>query len=663
MENKIDRNWLIKLSNEKEKEEVFDYLENAREPISRTTFVYTDRWCHIGWFKRDKKWTIAHKTSSFGSNIILKKNLFLTKIVDSELTEFPKRGAIIIDSTNNRILYDFLNNSTRHSTTLFTSSAMYLAWSETSFWYCQSNTGNTVYNWEDISEFVVKPDSNNALLEEAKKRFPLGCSINALNLLGEVEYINECVDREPRFINSQSIEISKGYCYINGKWAEPYNTKQTIEKTNDWFPEIGDWVVVTHASAREIGFSTNGNNAEFKVGTIGKVSNKTTKEDLFFNSKHYWTYLEDEKNKELHYNAICSALLRKALPHEIPVIQSIDRFKAGDWIMWDDLSKAGPYQLKEKSGKGWLDHNDDFRDTCDLHYRLCYEHEIFDNMKKIIEECKRRYPVGTEFYSVAKIYPDGKGYKCIIRGNDFINWIDESCLKGEAVTENNSQGLVYYKGKFAEIVQKKEIPKEVMSENEKLEYADKTYSVGDTISRKGIKSNSDTVVITNNTKAHYFGTDNDIFVGERQVYCGKNNVWAVVEIKANVIKDSTKEAEEFSKTITELKTELKKVDFRNLNLIDWLEETKKLNLTKSGLQKHISSVYTCDYFIYARLIGESSTEKAEFLYNQWYGSLLDCSGSIHDYPKEISNKKMSIENVQSVDIKMCTRKTNKYYKF
>lgn len=73
-----------------------------------------------------------------------------------------------------------------------------------------------------------------------------------------------------------------------------------------------------------------------------------------------------------------------------------------------------------------------------------------------LEECKKRYPVGTKFHPVNKNYPLGDtSTSYIIEGNDFKEWKSASYSQEEAIAEENSAGILWYKGKFAPIVNEK----------------------------------------------------------------------------------------------------------------------------------------------------------------------------------------------------------------
>ena len=74
----VNRNYLIKLDNAKQAGEVFDVLRALGEPTNEHHFIYNNNWCHVGFYTNDDKWTIADKSSDFGSNVISFENFMKT---------------------------------------------------------------------------------------------------------------------------------------------------------------------------------------------------------------------------------------------------------------------------------------------------------------------------------------------------------------------------------------------------------------------------------------------------------------------------------------------------------------------------------------------------------------------------------------------------------
>ena len=74
----VDRNYLIKLDNAKQADEVFDVLHSLGEPIRTTTFIYNPNWCYVGFYNNTDNWTISNGSDNFGSNVISFENFMKT---------------------------------------------------------------------------------------------------------------------------------------------------------------------------------------------------------------------------------------------------------------------------------------------------------------------------------------------------------------------------------------------------------------------------------------------------------------------------------------------------------------------------------------------------------------------------------------------------------
>jgi len=112
----------------------------------------------------------------------------------------------------------------------------------------------------------------------------------------------------------------------------------------------------------------------------------------------------------------------------------------------------------------------------------------------------------------------------------------------------------------------------------------------------------------------------------------------------------------------------KPIDFSELDLEEWLVETKKLNLSLEELAIHIRAGKTCNfYYVFEKLKGAGSFEKAEILYKHFYGNFEKkedfCSEPIIDVEnplKLITNikdkKETVLEDVRSITARISTNK-------
>lgn len=79
-----------------------------------------------------------------------------------------------------------------------------------------------------------------------------------------------------------------------------------------------------------------------------------------------------------------------------------------------------------------------------------------NDLDKLLEEAKKRYPVGTKFKSAVDAIEKDKNYTHTIVGENFDWWVNNIYKKGEAIYEKNTSGLIYCHNNWAEIISKPE---------------------------------------------------------------------------------------------------------------------------------------------------------------------------------------------------------------
>lgn len=73
------------------------------------------------------------------------------------------------------------------------------------------------------------------------------------------------------------------------------------------------------------------------------------------------------------------------------------------------------------------------------------------DIQELIEEAKRRYPIGCSFISAAKSGPYGPRR---LSGHRFDEWINYTYIKEwQSIHERDSNGLLYCNGRWAEITE------------------------------------------------------------------------------------------------------------------------------------------------------------------------------------------------------------------
>lgn len=81
-----------------------------------------------------------------------------------------------------------------------------------------------------------------------------------------------------------------------------------------------------------------------------------------------------------------------------------------------------------------------------------------DFYNQLLEEAKRKYPPGTKFLSAYNVYHGIIGEDSItVAGTKICFYLEGSNAYGEAICEEYSEGLLYYKGTWATIDLDKEL--------------------------------------------------------------------------------------------------------------------------------------------------------------------------------------------------------------
>jgi hypothetical protein len=178
---------------------------------------------------------------------------------------------------------------------------------------------------------------------------------------------------------------------------------------------------------------------------------------------------------------------------------------------------------------------------------------------------------------------------------------ENSCINIKEKAHASKEGTVYGNGQakilsFEEWCNKEGITMNVQTNKEwLLEEARKRYPIGTKF--KCIPGvNNDHIMVSEVEPYFYSLYEDSIAVKSNQGVVYKYGVWA------EIINESSRNS----------------ICFGNMNLEEWLRETKKLNLSLPELEKQISLTPTCNFdMVYLKLKGIESTEKAEILWNEW----------------------------------------------
>jgi hypothetical protein len=281
-----------------------------------------------------------------------------------------------------------------------------------------------------------------------------------LNNAGEISPSNRIPldnnsGKEARYATKEEIEHYD-------KIGKPYNVT-TLIKSEYLKPEElieGEWYEFRHeTSAIYIAKFHHINSDKKKIYTIPVCNKKTGQKfkDHWFNLVEYTIKLADPQE------------VLKYFPEEYSTENSWIP-QIGDWCyiinredslldsgkvyklnnIWGDMPKPYHFDLDGKNEKNeccWLTRES---------FRKAIPSEIPNNkltFEEALIECKRRYPIGTKFYSINKEHPNGeKDVTYTVVGDKFIEW--NPFGKKIAIAEKDTHGILWYNGVFAEIVGK-----------------------------------------------------------------------------------------------------------------------------------------------------------------------------------------------------------------
>lgn len=158
-----------------------------------------------------------------------------------------------------------------------------------------------------------------------------------------------------------------------------------------------------------------------------------------------------------------------ALPHGRFILTNIFQYKEDILELTDsqyeELLKKDPTAVK-----GVLPKAESIKNT---------NSSLIDSNKDLLEEAKRRYPIGTKFYTA---HIDKENYLCTVSDFNYLKMIKDHIVLSYGNTKKNGHPyaeVLWYKGRWAEIV-KDEVKKEPVKTPDELliEEAKRRYPIG-----------------------------------------------------------------------------------------------------------------------------------------------------------------------------------------
>lgn len=340
-----------------------------------------------------------------------------------------------------------------------------------------------------LKEPVTKEDSLEYLLTEAKRRYPVGTTYWNLNLVGERS--EQGIDAKPHTItkenkpykveenyNGLGTVISRGkgdgYVYSGGKWAEivtneftPNNPpllknstkEERLAYADKWYTEDRKWYYMGHLGTsdtsdivtRERNNDTFGNNEVF----CGR--------GYVFINNTWATFVEEEPQLKQSLGEVVKERLLSEPVNAYPMCAECD----GNGVIIKDVLDM-------------LGEHDNTKEPCFECNGLGYlEPEPTKTPEELLlEEVKRRYPIGTRFRPAHLRFDKDDTEYCVVV-NDRFEFISASIysLTDEGHTydvhrydnkygNNAYNRSVYHNGKWAEIIALEEPKQWIPTEGE-----------------------------------------------------------------------------------------------------------------------------------------------------------------------------------------------------
>lgn len=188
--------------------------------------------------------------------------------------------------------------------------------------YCKNDNNCKIYSFQEwCNKFNHKPDFMNKqeperkqpsmeeLLEEARRRFPIGSTFKLIPIYPG-DGLKTCKVSNYAWLEGD-IDSNGNYLYYKGKWAEIISLPEKIEE--EWKPCVGDWVTIEDSDKLENGCMG------CPKGTFIVVENADENyvQGLLRTDEN--TFIVKISNTPFRYWRISNKGVKKAKPHEIPV--------------------------------------------------------------------------------------------------------------------------------------------------------------------------------------------------------------------------------------------------------------------------------------------------------------------------------------------------------
>jgi len=291
----------------------------------------------------------------------------------------------------------------------------------------QLGSGLLTTNWSGTHECewvgMEKPGSGNSLLEEARRRFPIGTSFKSAQ--SGNEYVVE--GTKFRIDSNNNIDVDGvPYVHWHGKWAEIVKTEdlpQEVPSAQQWIPKEGDWVEIQR------GDSNWASEMDKYIGRIVQLTEKSGSDGFKISDCGSWHWTLKDKHFKKAFAPKESIDLLAEAKRRFPVGT---KYKTcGDIYTVEEQN----FELKSNGDvraeymKGWLCMDGKWIEIIET---------TAGRIDSLLPEAAKKYPVGSKYKGIK--YNDVEEAICAPKSNSHGIYVGTDYV------------YLYSTGKWAEVI-------------------------------------------------------------------------------------------------------------------------------------------------------------------------------------------------------------------
>lgn len=278
-------------------------------------------------------------------------NLKQQIVKPAELTSLPEKWCVAVTKENVKVLEDWR----KHGANSLPYHYGYLDHFKT---WCKTKDDCTEITFEQFKKWILKEDPTESLLEEAKRRYPIGTMFYPIHESGKMsdnlqKQTKEC------YIYGDWIIGSANIMNPNGTWAKIVSTPEV--KTEDWIPQVGDWITITGCYDSDDSDDNWNEEMDDFIGSTTQITSINSKDWFKCNNldsgawnweysnkvKHFRKAYADEIPYERKSKPLLQSLITDYISNPTPLDYSITSKIVNDFLKDLDIRKTYPCTVEE----------------------------------------------------------------------------------------------------------------------------------------------------------------------------------------------------------------------------------------------------------------------------------------------------------------------------